>query len=401
MTQRYQREHFWEAIIWPFLWPLLFLQAALIFLCLAVASMVWWMSPSYVSWSTMLWLALAMLIGSSLNVGAFLMLIKTRARRKDSRFMQELAELERHSQALLATASRSLPEHRRAPLKAADESQLPLQRLASVNVVLAEIEPCIVCSQTASAAAQQTQQEHEQSLLDDIQHQQRQLKHLMAGRERAREESRLKSGYLALLQNETDKLFEYLNTTAEQDLTNGCRQWVFDVGERLSDIRSLLASLALQNADNDKSGQQGSQPMLDTDAPQRHLRVLVVDDGPVNLMLASQMLEAQGLQVEGVSSGEEALERQQSTMFDLVFMDIFMPTLDGLETSQLWRDYERTHEYGRSVLVALTANADNAGREACLAAGMDDLLAKPYQPETLLNMIVHWLPGTIKVDAST
>ncbi|MGO3004303.1 MAG: response regulator, partial [Halomonas sp.] len=97
----------------------------------------------------------------------------------------------------------------------------------------------------------------------------------------------------------------------------------------------------------------------------------------------------------------EALERQQSTMFDLVFMDIFMPTLDGLETSQLWRDYERTHECGRSVLVALTANADNAGREACLAAGMDDLLAKPYQPETLLNIIVHWFPGTINVDAST
>lgn len=401
MTQRYQREHFWGAIIWPLLWPLLFLQAALIFLCLAVASMVWWMSPSYVSWSTMLWLALAMLIGSSLNVGAFLMLIKTRARRKDSRFMQELAELERHSQALFATASRSLPEHRCVPLKAADESQLPLQRLASVNGVLAEIECCIVCSQTASATAQQTQQEHEQSLLDDIQHQQRQLKHLMAGRERAREESRLKSGYLALLQNETDKLFEYLSTTADQDLTNGCRQWVLGVRERLSDIRSLLASLALQNADKGKSGQQGNQSMPDTDAPQRRLRVLVVDDGPVNLMLARQMLEAQGLQVEGVSSGEEALERQQSAMFDLVFMDIFMPTLDGLETTRRWRNYERTHERDKSVLVALTANADNAGRDACLAAGMDDLLAKPYQPETLLNIIVHWFPGTINVDAST
>jgi len=48
------------------------------------------------------------------------------------------------------------------------------------------------------------------------------------------------------------------------------------------------------------------------------------------------------------------------------------------------------------VLVALTANVDNAGRDACLAAGMDDLLAKPYQPETLLNMIAYWFPGTIK-----
>ncbi|WP_235041837.1 response regulator [Vreelandella profundi] len=398
MTQRYQREHFWGAIIWPLLWPLFFLQAALILLCLAVAAMVWWMSPSYVSWSTMLWLALAMLIGSSLNVGAFLMLIKTRARRKDSHFMQELAELERHGQALYATASRSLPEQRCAPLKAADESQLPLQRLASVNVVLADIERCIVCSQTAGAAAKQTQQEHEQSLLDDIQQQQRQLKHLTTGRERAREESRLKSGYLALLQNETDKLFEYLNAMAEQDLTNGCRQRVLDVRERLSDIRSLLDNLAHHNADKN-SDQQRDRSVLQDDASQRHLRVLVVDDGPVNLMLARQMLEAQGLQVESVSSGEEALERQRSAMFDLVFMDIFMPTLDGLETTRRWRDYERTHDCGKSVLVALTANGDNAGRDACLAAGMDDLLAKPYQPETLLNIIVHWFPDTVEADA--
>ena len=399
--QRYQREHFWNAIVWPLLWPLLLLQAALIVLCLVVGAMVWWMSPANASWSTTLWLMSALLIGSSLNVGAFLMLIKTRGRRKDIRFMQELAELEWHSQALCATVMQSLPDPKCATSNDADESHLPLQRLARVNELLAVLESRLHRTQVANAASKSTQQEQEQTLLDDLQHQQRQLKHLIAGRDRAREESRLKSGYLTLLQHETDALLEHLSVMADKETTDSSRQNVMEVRDRLSDIRALLTNLVQQSVD--ETAVAGTVAATDdvTNSQrgglQRHLRVLVVDDGPVNLMLARQMLETQGLQVEGVSSGEQALERQQSAFFDLVFMDIFMPTLDGLETTRRWRDYERTHgDNQSSVLVALTANADNAGRDACLNAGMDDLLSKPYQPETLLNMITHWFPGKIK-----
>lgn len=406
--QRYQREHFWNAIVWPLLWPLLLVQAALIVLCVVVGAMMWWMSPSYVSWSTMLWLMAALLIGSSLNVGAFLMLVKAHARRQDNRFMQELTELERHSQALCATAARSLPEHKCSPPDVADESHLPLQRLASVNEILAGLERCMHCSQVATATTKNTRQEHEQTLLDDLHHQQRQLKHLIAGRERAREESRLKSGYLTLLQRETDSLLDHLNSMADKEITDSCRQNVMEVYEHVSDIRALLTNLVQQSAEggvepgseqNSLSGEAQGRSGDRLGAP-RTLRVLVVDDGPVNLMLARQMLETQGLQVEGASSGEQALERQQNAIFDLVFMDIFMPTLDGLETTRRWREYERNHGGSQSVLVALTANVDNAGRDACLAAGMDDLLAKPYQPQTLMNMIAHWFPGTVKAAPS-
>ena len=213
----------------------------------------------------------------------------------------------------------------------------------------------------------------------------------MAGRERAREESRLKSGYLTLLQNEVDSLYEHLNDMGESEIADTRRHNINGALERLSDIRSLLSSIV------QKSTQKESAPALGkTAASPRDLRILVVDDGPVNLMLARQMLETQGLQVEGVSSGEQALERQQNAAFDLVLMDIFMPTLDGLETTRRWREYERAHGDKKSVLVALTANADTAGRDACLAAGMDDLLSKPYQPDTLLNMIVSWFPSTIR-----
>ncbi|MDQ7727253.1 response regulator [Halomonas sp. SpR8] len=387
--QRYQREHFWNAIVWPLLWPLLLLQAALIVLCIAVGALVWWMSPSYTSWSTLLWLMMALLIGSSLNVGAFLMLVKARARRKDSLFMQELTELEQHSQTLCATVARSLPAHNDSPPDAVDESLLPLKRLARVNEVLAGLDRFISSSQDVTAATKNAHQEHEQTLLDDLQHHQRQLKHVIAGRERAREESRLKTSYLTLLQSETDSLLEHLNSMVENEITDIDRQNVTEVHERLTDIRALLANIVQQSSAEQLKSDRGS-------APQRHLHVLVVDDGPVNLMLARQMLEAQGLKVEGVSSGEQALERQRSVVFDLVFMDIYMPTLDGLETTRQWRKYERAQGSSQSVLVALTANADNARREACLAAGMDDLLAKPYQPRDLVNMIACWFPDTIK-----
>ncbi|HAA44188.1 MAG: histidine kinase [Halomonas sp. 54_146] len=415
--QRNQSEHFWNAIVWPVLWPLLLMQAALIVLCLIVGAMVWWVSPSYISWSTTLWLMLALLVGSSLNVSAFLMLIKTRARHENERFIQELTELERHSQALCATAVPSqpvLPGGR--ALSAADQSYLPLQRLVSVNEALGSLQRAIHYSQDGRAAFDNAPHEHAQTLLDELQHQQHQLKHLMAERERTREESRLKSGYLTLLQRETDNLFEYLDALAEKDTTEECQQHIRDGRERLVDIRALLANVvqhgsesnaersAEQSAEShsesrsENSLDQGSARQVQKSASsQRHLRVLVVDDGPVNLMLARQMLETQGLQVQGASSGEQALERQQSATFDLVFMDIFMPILDGLETSRQWREYERTQGDHRSVLVALTANADDARREACLAAGMNDLLAKPYQPETLLNMIAYWFPATVKI----
>ncbi|TVP45169.1 MAG: response regulator [Halomonas sp.] len=387
--ERCHREHFWDAIVWPLLWPLLLVQAALVLLCLAVGAAMWWMSPSYVAWSTMLWLTLALLVGSILNVCVFLMLVKARARLKDTRFMQELIELEQHSQALCEAAVHSLPNSKCNPPKAVDESLRPLQRLAGVNETLAELERCMHRSKANEAAFKNSQYEHEQILLDDLQQQQRQLKHLMAGRDRAREESRLKSGYLTLLQREADSLYEHLNTQAANKITDDCREIVTDVSERLSDMRALLVNLVHERA--------GDVNEIDSRPAKRHLRVLVVDDGPVNLMLARQMLESQGLQVEGVSSGEQALKRQQKVLFDLVFMDIFMPALDGLETTRRWRDYERRQGRRRSVLVALTANAESASLDDCLAAGLDDLLAKPYQPETLINIIAKWFPSTVKV----
>ncbi|WP_404463375.1 response regulator [Vreelandella aquamarina] len=388
--QRYQREHFWNAIIWPVLWPLLLVQAALVLLCVLVGAVIWLMSPSQASWTTTLWLTLTLLLGSCMNVGAFLMLIKARAKHKDALFMQGLNELERRIDALQMNI---LPD---APLLAVEENQQrPLKRLTRANDQLASL--INAQEKTGHGVSEDESLKSDQALLDDLHHQQKQLKHLMAGRERAREESRLKSGYLTLMQREADSLFEHLGSMLTDNASDACRQNVTHVRERLADIRSLLANFVQQSVNEANTY---DIPVAD----EQRARVLVVDDGPVNLMLARQMLESQGLQVEGVSSGEQALERQQSTFYDLVFMDIFMPTLDGLETTRRWRKFEQRnqqhhqpqHQPQRSVMIALTANVDNAGRDTCQAAGLDDILAKPYQPDTLHSMIKKWLPNALE-----
>jgi len=379
--QRYQREHFWNAIVWPTLWPLLLIQAALVLLCVLVGLVVWGLSPSQTSWSTTLWLTLALLLGSCLNVGVFLMLVKSRAKQEDASCMQELAELERQAAQLVNRQAEQ------ADSKAEDVSEgLPLNRLAMVNQLLADV---IRAGEDVQHPASLSEPfRPDQTLLDDLHHQQKQLKHLIAGRDRAREESRLKSGYLTLLQREADSLFDHLGDMLQMDNSETCHKNITHVRERLADIRALLTNFVQQSANETDAYEQ---PLP---ASERKLRILVVDDGPVNLMLARQMLETQGLQVDGVSSGEQALDCQQTVFYDLVFMDIFMPTLDGLETARRWRTFERLGGgQRRSVLIALTANVDSAGNGAYNAAGMDDVLAKPYKPETLLSMITKWVPS--------
>lgn len=378
--QRYQREHFWNAIVWPTLWPLLLVQAALVLLCVLVGLVVWGLSPSQTSWSTTLWLTLALLLGSCLNVGVFLMLVKSRAKQEDANCMQELAELERQAAQLVNRQA----EHAHSQTEDASEG-LPLNRLAMVNQLLADVIRAGEDDQYLASSSEPFRSD--QTLLDDLHHQQKQLKHLIAGRDRAREESRLKSGYLTLLQREADSLFDHLGDMLQMDNTETCFQNITHVRERLADIRALLTNFVQQSANETDVYEQ----LLPAD---RKLRILVVDDGPVNLMLARQMLETQGLQVDGVSSGEQALDCQQTVFYDLVFMDIFMPTLDGLETARRWRTFERlSGGQRRSVLIALTANVDNAGHGAYNAAGIDDVLAKPYKPETLLSMITKWVPS--------
>jgi signal transduction histidine kinase/DNA-binding response OmpR family regulator len=126
-------------------------------------------------------------------------------------------------------------------------------------------------------------------------------------------------------------------------------------------------------------------PHTETATP-RHLRILLAEDTPVNQTLAVHILEKQGHSVYAVENGQAALEALAQHPFDLVLMDVQMPVMDGLEATAAIREQESISG-GHVPILAMTAHAMQGDRERCLAAGMDDYVAKPMQPAQLLTAI--------------
>lgn len=129
----------------------------------------------------------------------------------------------------------------------------------------------------------------------------------------------------------------------------------------------------------------------------RNPSVLIVDDHPVNIAVASAMLRKLGCAVEMAGDGPSALAARSRREFDLVFMDCQLPGMDGFETTRRMRDLEAG---GRHVpIVALTAHAVAGMREKCLAQGMDDYLSKPFMPDEIENMLLKWVPPAARIAA--
>jgi len=120
--------------------------------------------------------------------------------------------------------------------------------------------------------------------------------------------------------------------------------------------------------------------------------VLLVEDNPVNQVIAKKMLEKAGLTYEVVVNGEEAVERvKQPHEFNLILMDCQMPVMDGYEATQSIRSYEQEISAARLPVVAMTANAMEGDKDKCLKAGMDDYVAKPVKQDSLKQVLSHWL----------
>ncbi len=120
----------------------------------------------------------------------------------------------------------------------------------------------------------------------------------------------------------------------------------------------------------------------------RGARVLLVEDTKVNQMVARAMLEKGGHQVTVVGNGVEALaELEQPGLFDIILMDCQMPEMDGFEATRQLRLREQERGWPPYRVVAMTANAMQSDKDACLEAGMDDYLSKPVRMEQLLKMV--------------
>jgi len=119
--------------------------------------------------------------------------------------------------------------------------------------------------------------------------------------------------------------------------------------------------------------------------------VLVVEDNPMNQIIAREMVSALGMDPAIVASGEEAMVSCQGTAPDLVLMDIQMPGMDGLETTRRLRALQAEGSLRQFPIIALTAHAMAADRQASLDAGMDEHLTKPIQLDQLRSVLRHWL----------
>jgi two-component system sensor histidine kinase/response regulator len=121
----------------------------------------------------------------------------------------------------------------------------------------------------------------------------------------------------------------------------------------------------------------------------RGARVLLIEDNELNQQVATELLAAVGIQVDVAENGEVGLDRLQRGSYDLVLMDVQMPVMDGLECAARVRTMP---EFRELPILAMTANAMAGDRDRSLAAGMNDHVTKPIEPDELFDALHRWLP---------
>jgi two-component system sensor histidine kinase/response regulator len=138
--------------------------------------------------------------------------------------------------------------------------------------------------------------------------------------------------------------------------------------------------------------QNKSHPMVTrhtiTEQKQTTGSILVAEDNPMSRKLAVILLERAGYPVDAVENGKLALQALRQKVYDLVFMDVQMPEMDGLKATQVIREMEGKRRH--TPIIAMTAHAMKGDRERCFEAGMDDYLSKPIDPSRVFEVIEKW-----------
>ncbi len=135
------------------------------------------------------------------------------------------------------------------------------------------------------------------------------------------------------------------------------------------------------------------QPALEEQIAQSHgeKRILLVEDEPISREVAIELLEMAGLKIDSAENGAQAVSKMEVATYDMILMDMQMPIMGGIEATRLIRLLPN----GRHLpILAMTANAFNEDREACLAAGMNDHIGKPVDPDILYTTILRWLSAS-------
>jgi two-component system, sensor histidine kinase and response regulator len=161
--------------------------------------------------------------------------------------------------------------------------------------------------------------------------------------------------------------------------------------ELLDVVDQLLASHSITKSTPPSSGEFRAAPKVSAILSGR--RVLLAEDNSFNRALIEHVLEPMGCRVDSAGSGKEAVKAFKPGRYDLVLMDCQMPEMDGPEATRQIRKLEGGS--GRVPIIAVTAGTVSGARRACLDAGMDDFLAKPFSLQRLRKKVLEWLLPSI------
>jgi polar amino acid transport system substrate-binding protein len=145
-------------------------------------------------------------------------------------------------------------------------------------------------------------------------------------------------------------------------------------------------SVATEGSRRKKAGREFD---LETLRPVQGAHILLVEDNEINQQVASEILEQAGFHVDIANHGQEALDRLETEAYDCVLMDVQMPVMDGFTATGKIRGQER---FADLPVLAMTANATVEDRDRSLAAGMNEHIAKPINPQLLFEALLRWIP---------
>jgi len=161
---------------------------------------------------------------------------------------------------------------------------------------------------------------------------------------------------------------------------------------KLQDLLDCLRRMVARGSDSEDAGEPPFITKHSLAEDRRHaVRILVVEDNLTNQLIALEILKTLGYSAQAAGEGQEALRLLREQDYDLVLMDCQMPVQDGFEATRRLRDPDSPVRNHAIPVIAMTANAMEGDREQCLAAGMNDYLAKPIMPGALAEIIDRYV----------